>query len=79
MKVVETFDRAKSLREVKLVYSTMAESYASQSTREEIVKESKKGSASRPVASTKSVKQDKKIISEADEMKQRFKKLANIL
>ena len=79
MKVVETFDRAKSLREVKLVYSTMAESFGSQSTRAEIVKESKKGSASKPVASTKSVKQDKKIISEADGMKARFKKLANIL
>ena len=79
MKVVETFDRAKSLREVKLVYSTMAESFGTQSTRAEIVKESKKGSASKPVASTKSVKQDKKIISEADGMKARFKKLANIL
>ena len=79
MKVVETFDRAKSLREVKLVYSTMAESFGSQSTREVIVKESKKGSASKPVASTKSGKQEKEIISESDSMKQRFQKLANIL
>jgi hypothetical protein len=79
MKVVETFDRAKSLREVKLVYSTMAESFGSQSTRAEIVKESKKGSASKPVASTKSGKQEKEIISESDSMKQRFQKLANIL
>ena len=79
MKVVETFDRAKNLREVKLVYATMAESFGTGSTREEIVKESKKGSASKPVASTKSVKQDQEIITEADVMKQRFKKLANIL
>ena len=79
MKVVETFDRAKSLREVKLVYSTMAESFGSQSTREEIVKESKKGSASKATASTKSEKQEKEIISESDDMKARFLKLANIL
>ena len=77
MKVVETFDRAKNLREVKLVYATMAESFGTRSTREEIVKESKKGSASKPVASTKSEKQE--IITESDEMKQRFQKLANIL
>ena len=79
MKVVETFDRAKNLREVKLVYATMAESFVKGSTREEIVKESKKGSASRPVASTKSEKQEQEILSESDEMKQRFQKLANIL
>ena len=79
MKVVETFDRAKNLREVKLVYATMAESFVNGSTREEIVKESKKGSASKPVASTKSDKQEQEIITESDEMKQRFQKLANIL
>ena len=79
MKVVETFDRAQNLREVKLVYATMAESFGTRSTREEIVKESKKGSASKPVASTKSKKQEQEIISESDVMKARFKKLANIL
>ena len=79
MKVVETFDRAKNLREVKLVYATMAESFVNGSTREEIVKESKKGSASKPVASTKSEKQEQEILSESDVMKQRFQKLANIL
>ena len=79
MKVVETFDRAKNLREVKLVYATMAESYVNGSTRAEIVKESKKGSASKPVASTKSEKQEQEIITESDVMKQRFMKLANIL
>jgi hypothetical protein len=76
MKVVETFDRAKSLREVKLVYSTLAETFGSKAKE---IKESKrvKGTASKPVASTKSDKQE--IITEADEMKARFKKLANIL
>jgi|LWDU01.1.fsa_nt_gi hypothetical protein len=78
MKVVETFDRAKNLREVKLVYSTMAESFGTKPSREEIVKESKKGSASKPIASTKSEKQEE-VLTESDEMRIRFKKLANIL
>ena len=77
VKVVETFDRAKNIREVKLVYSTMAESFGANSeAKTEIVKESK-GSASKPVASTKSPKQE--VISEGDSMKDRFQKLAKII
>ena len=77
VKVVETFDRAKNIREVKLVYSTMAESFGANSeAKPEIVKESK-GSASKPVASTKSPKQ--KVISEGDSMRDRFQKLAKII
>jgi len=75
MKVVETFDRAHNLREVKLVYSTLAESFGSKQTKTEI-KESK-GSASKAVASTKSEKQE--VISEGHELRDRFKKLAGIL
>ena len=73
MKVVETFDRAKNLREVKLVYATMAESFGGGAKRG--IKESK-GSASKAVASTKS--KTRKVISEAASLKNRFKKLANI-
>ena len=76
MKVVETFDRAHNLREVKLVYSTLAESFGSSKQKTEI-KETKKGSASKPVASTKSEKQE--VISEGHELRDRFKKLAGIL
>ena len=75
MKVVETFDRATTLREVKLVYSTLAESFGSTQPKTEI-KESK-GSASKAVASTKSKKQE--VIAEGHEMRDRFKKLAGIL
>ena len=75
MKVVETFDRAHNLREVKLVYSTLAESFGSKNTKTEI-KESK-GKASKAVASTKSKKQE--VIAEGHEMRDRFKKLAGIL
>jgi hypothetical protein len=77
VKVVETFDRAKNIREVKLVYSTMAESFGANSeAKPEIVKESK-GSASKPVASTKSPKQE--VITEGDSMRDRFQRLAKII
>ena len=72
MKVVETFDRTKNIREIKLVYSTLAESF--KGTRGP-VKESK-GSSSKAVASTKP---SKKVISEGSDVKARFKKLANII
>jgi len=72
MKVVETFDRTKNIREIKLVYSTLAESF--KGTRGP-VKESK-GSSSKAVASTKP---SKKVISEGSDVRSRFKKLANII
>jgi len=78
LKVVETFDRATNLREVKLVFATLAESFGSKpaSTVKQI-KESK-GSASKAVASTKP-KSKSKVIEEGFDMKARFQKLANIL
>jgi predicted metal-dependent hydrolase len=75
MKVVENFDRAHNLREVKLVYSTLAESFGTKKHKTEI-KETK-GSASKAVASTKSEKQE--VIAEGSELRDRFKKLAGIL
>jgi len=78
LKVVETFDRARNLREVKLVFSTLAESFGNQkATASQPIKESK-GSASKAVASTKP-KSTPKVIEEGMDMKQRFQKLANIL
>ena len=74
MKVVENFDRAHSLREVKLVYSTLAESFGTKPKTE--IKETK-GSASKPVASTKSEKQE--VLAEGSELRDRFQKLAGIL
>jgi hypothetical protein len=74
LKVVETFDRTKNLREVKLVYATLAESFKKPSNR--ISESVKKGSSSKPVRSTKPVKE---VLSEGQELRNRFKKLANIL
>ena len=75
LKVVETFDRTKNLREIKLVYSTLAESFKGGANVKPI-KESK-GSSSKVVASTKPANEE--VISEGAELKNRFKKLANIL
>ena len=74
LKVVETFDRTKNLREVKLVYATLAESFKKPSRISESVK---KGSSSKPTRSTKPAKAQ--VLSEGAELKARFKKLANIL
>ena len=76
LKVVETFDRARNLREVKLVFSTLAESFGPKNVDKPAIKESK-GTASKAVASTKP--KSKKVITEGSEMKDRFQKLANIL
>ena len=74
LKVVENFDRTKNLREVKLVYATLAESFKSPKKLSESVS---KGSSSKPTRSTKPAKAQ--VLSEGAEMKARFKKLANIL
>ena len=74
LKVVETFDRTKNLREVKLVYATLAESFKRPGKR--LSESVRKGSSSKPVRSTKPVKE---VLSEGAEMRNRFKKLANIL
>ena len=73
LKVIDNFDRAGNLREVKLVYATLAESFKRPSKLSESVV---KGSSSKPTRSTKPVKE---VLSEGAELKARFKKLANIL
>ncbi len=78
LKVVETFDRAKNLREVKLVFSTLAESFGSKTAKQSKPIKESKGSASKAVASTKP-KSSPQVIEEGFDMKKRFQKLANIL
>ena len=70
IKVIDTFDRARTIREVKLVYTTLSESFASKKS---LVRES---IASKPVASTRPAKQI--ILSEGDQIAARFKKLAGL-
>jgi hypothetical protein len=71
MKVIENFDRAHNLREVKLVFSTLAEGFKSPSTKKSI----KESYASKPVASTKPAK---RILSEGADLASRFQKLAGL-
>jgi hypothetical protein len=73
MKVIEQFDRATNVREVKLVYSTFAESMKRKPMNEGATR---RGNASKKVASTKS---NKPIINEAYDFRKRMKKLANII
>ena len=73
LRVVEQFDRAQNLREIKLVYATLAESFKGNGNKK--VNESK-GQASKAVASTEPKKE---VLSEGAEMKNRFKKLANLI
>ena len=75
MKVIENFDRAGNTREVKLVFSTLAESFQKPATKKGVVKEHK-NVASKAVGTTKPAKE---IISEGNEMAARFKKLAGLL
>ena len=77
LKVVETFDRAQSTREIKLVYSTLAEQFGDNGsiTKKHSIKES----ASSKSGSTKPSKESRKVITEEAQVADRFKKLAGIL
>jgi len=72
MKVIENFDRAQSLREVKLVFGTLAESFTVTKTKRKVVKESYASKASRSTAPKK------EILSEGNQLAARWKKLANL-
>ena len=73
MKIIETLDRANSTREVKLVYTTLAESLTAGASKKTTIKE---GIASRP---TKSTAPAKEVIVESDQFSSRMKKLAGLL
>ena len=73
MKVIENFDRAGNTREVKLVFSTLAESFNRPQTKKKMVKESY---ASKPIRTTAP---SKPILDEGFELANRWKKLAGLL
>ena len=86
MKVIESFDLTKSVREAKIVYATLSESFnfggkktlpvvAPKKAAPSTVARITEGLASKTVASTKPTKE---ILSEGTEMASRFKKLAGI-
>ena len=77
LKVVETFDRTQSTREIKLVYSTLCEQFSDNGSISK--KHSIKESASSSIGSTKPSKKSQKVITEEDQVANRFKKLAGII
>ena len=77
LKVVETFDRAQTTREIKLVYSTLAEQFGDNSSI--VTKKSISESASSAVASTKPSTESRKVISEETNVADRFRKLAGLI
>ena len=77
LKVVETFDRAQTTREIKLVYSTLAEQFNDNGSI--VTKKSISESASSAVASTKPSEESRKVISEENNVADRFRKLAGLI
>ena len=75
MKVIENFDRAGNTREVKLVFTTLAESFNKPQAKR-VVKESY---ASKAAASTAPSKESTQVLSEGFELANRWKKLAGLL
>jgi len=80
VKVIETLDRTNSVREVKLVYSTLAENFKYTSTTNKSTKKSiSEGIASKVVKSTAPKAEVKQVIAESADFADRFKKLAGII
>jgi hypothetical protein len=77
LKVVETFDRTQSTREIKLVYSTLAEQFGDNGSIKN--RKSINETASSKSGSTKPSKKSQKVITEEDQVAKRFKKLAGII
>ena len=78
VKVIETLDRTNSVREVKLVYSTLAENFKYTSSNKSTKKSISEGIASKVVKSTKPAAA-KAVIAESANFSDRFKKLAGII
>jgi hypothetical protein len=76
VKVVENLDRTSSVREVKLVYATLSESMNFSGTERKGKKSITEGFASKPAKSTAPKRE---IISEANQMADRFKQLAGLI
>jgi hypothetical protein len=78
VKVIETLDRTNSVREVKLVYSTLAENFKYSTSNKSTKKSISEGIASKVTKSTKPSVQ-KQVIAESADFSNRFKKLAGII
>jgi len=75
VKILETFDKATTVNEVKLVYETLSESLSTNNLKKKSISEGIVGSASK---SAGAVSQAKKPIVESNDMVARFQKLAGL-
>ena len=75
VKILETFDKAATVNEVKLVYETLSESLSTNNLKKKSISESIVGSASK---SAGVISQAKRPIVEPNEMVARFQKLAGL-
>ena len=75
VKILETFDKATTVNEVKLVYETLSESLSTNNLKKKSISESIVGSASK---SAGVISQAKRPIVEPNEMVARFQKLAGL-
>ena len=87
LRVVETLDKADSTKEAKLIYETIKDTFkvastkkVSKKTETKTIKENFRGMASKAagMSRTKKVAPKKAVISESENMVNRFQKLANI-
>ena len=81
-KIIETLDRATTLKECKLVYSTLEETFngMKKTAREVPAKRIVESIASKPIGSTKPSEETvKTVLNEGNEIAERFKKLAGII
>jgi len=74
MKVIENFDRASTTREVKLVFSTLAESFHRPTKTKRVVKESYASKATTTTAPSRSTQ----VLAEGNELASRWMKLAGL-
>jgi len=72
MRIIENFDDADTLKEIKLVYKTLSQSMSKAPSKKVKIAE---GLASKPIASTK----PKEIITESNDFSDRMKKLAGLI
>jgi len=74
IKIIETFDRVRSVREAKLVYATLSESLTANANKKSTIKSGrtslKEGFASKPSRGTR-------VINESNQVVNRFKELVN--
>ena len=71
LRVIEAIDRANTIREVKLVYATLAESFKVKGTKINESKKPARATASKPVGSTKPT-----VLTEGQDLAARFKQLS---